>query len=167
MTRCGADVWRLTAGRAVLLPSELRRHELQRTERTLACKNQKPRLLRSLIRAANRLALWPRDRHRSRQNTLAHSLLRCLMLGKTFNRISLRQLSFRRFRLTRCSKGDKVVWGLHQPARVKLPNETREVLARAGRTDVCTRKWFSDASNFGLDRWSRYALGNATSSCVE
>ena len=35
-----ADAWRLTAGRANYLSSELRRHELQRAERTLACKTQ-------------------------------------------------------------------------------------------------------------------------------
>src|SRR5258706_7703191 len=99
MTRCGADVWRLTASRATYLPTELRRHELQRAERTVACKSQRPRFLRSPIRAANRLALWPRDRHRGLRNTSDHFLLRCLILRKTFNRISLRQLSFRRFRL--------------------------------------------------------------------
>jgi hypothetical protein len=149
MTRFGADVWRLTAGRATYLPTELRRNELQRAERTPACKNQEPRFLRRPIRAASRLALWPRDRHRSQRNTSDHSMLRCLMLGKNFNRISLRQLSFRRFRLPRCSKGYRVVWRLHQPAPVKASNETREVLATAGRTDDCTRKQFNDPSNFG------------------
>jgi hypothetical protein len=48
--------WRLTAGRAVYSPSELRRHELQPAERTLACKSQESRLLHNLIRAANPLA---------------------------------------------------------------------------------------------------------------
>jgi hypothetical protein len=33
--------------------------------------------------------------------------------GKAFNRISLRQLSFRRLRVARGSKGYKVVWRLH------------------------------------------------------
>jgi hypothetical protein len=139
MTRRGADVWRLTAGRAVYLPSGLRRYERQRAERN-TCQSQKPRRLHSLIHAANRLAFWTRDRHRSHRNTLAHSLLRCLMLGKTFRRISLRPLSFRRFRVARCSKGYRVAWRLHQPDRVKASNETPEVLARAGRTDVCPRK---------------------------
>ena len=61
MRRCGADAWRLTAGRATYLPAELQRHEIQRAERTLARNGQKPRFLRGPIGAANRLALWPRD----------------------------------------------------------------------------------------------------------
>ena len=140
---------------------------LQEREHLLA--SQKPRLLRSLIRAANRLALCPRDRHLRQRNTSDHSLLRCLMLGKTLNVIPLRQLSFRRFRLARCSQGYRMVWRLHQVARVKASNQTRELWreARVGRTDVCARKQFGNPSNFGLARRSRCALGIATSSCVE
>jgi hypothetical protein len=34
------DAWRSTAGRATYLPTEVRRQELQRAERTLVCETQ-------------------------------------------------------------------------------------------------------------------------------
>ena len=55
------DVWGLTAGRATYLPTELRRHELQRTDGTRVFGNDEVQASRKLIVAVSRLALSARD----------------------------------------------------------------------------------------------------------